>query len=52
MRLVIIGGDAAGDCAQVYHKALKKNSYVPLGTNANKQGKTLSDIFNGEKHEI
>jgi len=43
---------AAGDCAQVYHKVLKKNSYVPLGTNANKQGKTLSDILNGDKHEM
>ncbi|WBW98735.1 CoA-disulfide reductase [Oceanirhabdus sp. W0125-5] len=43
---------AAGDCAQVYHKVLKKNSYVPLGTNANKQGKTLSDIINGDKRKI
>lgn len=30
---------AAGDCAQVYHKIMEENRYIPLGTNANKCGR-------------
>lgn len=30
---------AAGDCAEVYHRVLEKNAYIPLGTNANKCGR-------------
>lgn len=30
---------AAGDCAQVYHRVLEENDYIPLGTNANKCGR-------------
>jgi len=30
---------AAGDCAETYHLLLKKSSYVPLGSTANKQGR-------------
>jgi NADPH-dependent 2,4-dienoyl-CoA reductase/sulfur reductase-like enzyme len=40
---------AAGDCATVYH--LVKDSYddyIPLGTNANKQGKMVGAIIAGE----
>lgn len=29
---------AAGDCATQYHRVKKKDDYIPLGTNANKQG--------------
>ncbi len=44
---------AGGDCATVYHKILKKNVYLPLGTNANKQGKMLADnICGGDKELI
>ncbi len=30
---------AAGDCAEVYHRLLRRNDWVPLGTTANKQGR-------------
>jgi NADPH-dependent 2,4-dienoyl-CoA reductase/sulfur reductase-like enzyme len=30
---------AAGDCVETYHLLLKKPSYIPLGTTANKQGR-------------
>ncbi|WP_368298186.1 CoA-disulfide reductase [Cytobacillus firmus] len=39
MRTNIEGVYAAGDCAQVYHKVLEENDYIPLGTNANKCGR-------------
>lgn len=40
---------AAGDCASVYHKVLKKNAYLPLGTNANKQGKLIAELISGNE---
>lgn len=41
---------AAGDCASVYHQVKKHgNNYIPLGTNANKQGKMAGAIICGEK---
>jgi NADPH-dependent 2,4-dienoyl-CoA reductase/sulfur reductase-like enzyme len=30
---------SAGDCALVYNKVMEENSYIPLGTNANKCGR-------------
>lgn len=40
----------AGDCATVYNKVLDSmNSYIPLGTNANKQGKLAGSIICGKK---
>lgn len=30
---------SAGDCAQVYHKVMEENTFIPLGTNANKCGR-------------
>jgi NADPH-dependent 2,4-dienoyl-CoA reductase/sulfur reductase-like enzyme len=30
---------AAGDCAEAWHRVLKRPVYIPLGTTANKQGK-------------
>jgi NADPH-dependent 2,4-dienoyl-CoA reductase/sulfur reductase-like enzyme len=30
---------AAGDCAETYHRLLKKNLFIPLGTTANRQGR-------------
>ena len=39
---------AGGDCATVYHKVLvRTDSYIPLGTNANKQGRMIGDIITG-----
>ncbi len=43
---------SGGDCATVYHKLLKKNVYLPLGTNANKQGKMLADNICGDSKEL
>lgn len=39
MRTNVEGVYAAGDCAQVYHRLLEENDYIPLGTNANKCGR-------------
>jgi NADPH-dependent 2,4-dienoyl-CoA reductase/sulfur reductase-like enzyme len=30
---------AAGDCAEAYHRVLRRNVWIPLGTTANKQGR-------------
>ncbi len=39
---------AGGDCATVYHRSLvRTDSYIPLGTNANKQGRMIGDIITG-----
>ncbi len=34
---------AAGDCAEQWHRLLQKNVWVPLGTNANKQGRIAGE---------
>lgn len=34
---------AAGDCAETYHRLLKVNTYLPLGTTAHKQGRVAGD---------
>ncbi len=33
----------AGDCGETYHKLLKRNTYLPLGTTAHKQGRTAGE---------
>ena len=43
---------AGGDCASIYHKIKKKNVYLPLGTNANKQGRIAGGHIGGEKVEF
>lgn len=40
---------SGGDCASVYHKVLNKNVFIPLGTNANKQGKLIGEVICGKK---
>ncbi len=44
---------AAGDCASVYHR-LKDSyeEYIPLATNANKQGKLIGSIIGGENTQF
>lgn len=42
---------AAGDCAMVYNMVKKENSYIALGTNANKCGKIAGENLAGEKIE-
>ncbi|MEA4891131.1 MAG: FAD-dependent oxidoreductase [Peptococcaceae bacterium] len=34
---------AAGDCATAYHRVTEKETYIPLGTTANKQGRTAGE---------
>jgi len=34
---------AAGDCAETYHRLLDKNTYLPLGTTAHKQGRIAGE---------
>lgn len=43
---------AAGDCSTVFHKILKKPQYIPLGTNANKQGRIVADVIMGNHAEF
>lgn len=43
---------AAGDCATVYHELLDKNVYIPLGTNANKQGRLVGENLCGAEREM
>ena len=39
---------AAGDCATIYHRVLKKHVNIPLATYANKQGRRLGEILAGK----
>lgn len=39
---------AAGDCASVWHRVLQKQVYLPLATNANKQGRYLAGNILGD----
>lgn len=40
---------AAGDCSTVMHKILRQPVYIPLGTNANKQGRLVADVVLGKR---
>lgn len=39
---------AAGDCATVVHGILGTDAYIPLGTTANRQGKSAGGVLAGE----
>lgn len=39
---------SAGDCAQVYHKVMEENTFIPLGTNANKCGRLAGANIAGQ----
>ncbi|WP_129598165.1 CoA-disulfide reductase [Anaerophilus nitritogenes] len=43
---------AAGDCASVYHLVKKEDVYIPLATNANKQGRFTGAFIAGEKKKF
>lgn len=47
MRTSIADIWAAGDCSLVYHKGLKENSFLPLGTVANKCGRIAGENIMG-----
>jgi NADPH-dependent 2,4-dienoyl-CoA reductase/sulfur reductase-like enzyme len=42
---------AAGDCAETHHRLLGKNTYLPLGTTAHKQGRVAGENALGENRE-
>jgi len=42
---------AAGDCAETYHRLLGKNTYLPLGTTAHKQGRIAGENAAGGNRE-
>lgn len=40
---------SAGDCASVYHRVLDTfDNFIPLGTNANKQGRVVGEVICGK----
>jgi len=43
---------AAGDCAEAYHRLLRKNSWIPLGTTANKQGRIAGANATGARERF
>ncbi len=43
---------AAGDCSAIVHALTNQPAYIPLGTNANKQGRTLAEILAGHQKEF
>lgn len=48
MRTNISDVYAAGDCAQIYHKVMEENTFIPLGTNANKGGRLAGINISGQ----
>ena len=43
---------SAGDCAEVYHMVKEENSYIPLGTTANKCGKIVGNNLSGQHQKF
>lgn len=52
MESSISGIYAGGDCSLINHKLLQKDKYLPLGTNANKQGKLIAENIAGSDKEF
>lgn len=48
MRTNVVDVYSAGDCAQVYHKVMEENTFIPLGTNANKCGRIAGGNIAGQ----
>jgi NADPH-dependent 2,4-dienoyl-CoA reductase/sulfur reductase-like enzyme len=42
----------AGDCAETFHRLLKRNTYLPLGTTAHKQGRVAAENALGGHREF
>lgn len=40
---------AAGDCSMIYNKILDENVYLPMGHNANKQGRVIAENIAGNE---
>jgi len=43
---------AAGDCVETWHRLLNRNTYMPLGTTAHKQGRTAAENAVGGHREF
>jgi NADPH-dependent 2,4-dienoyl-CoA reductase/sulfur reductase-like enzyme len=43
---------AAGDCVETWHRLLNRNTYLPLGTTAHKQGRTGAENALGRHREF
>jgi len=43
MRTSVDGVYAAGDCVHTYHRLLRANTYLPLGSTAHKQGRVAGE---------
>lgn len=43
---------AAGDCVETWHRILNRNTYLPLGTTAHKQGRTAAENALGHTREF
>jgi NADPH-dependent 2,4-dienoyl-CoA reductase/sulfur reductase-like enzyme len=43
---------AAGDCVETWHRLLNRNTYLPLGTTAHKQGRTAAENALGHHREF
>ena len=43
---------AAGDCAEAYHRILRRNDWFPLGTTANKQGRIAGANIAGASQQF
>lgn len=43
---------ASGDCVETWHRLLKKNTYLPLGTTAHKQGRVAGENAAGGRIEF
>lgn len=52
METGIPGIYAGGDCASVTHRLLNKSVYLPLGTNANKQGRYIGENILGGRRSF
>ena len=43
---------AGGDCSLIYNLAVKENRYLPMGNNANKQGRVIAENIAGGDFEF
>jgi NADPH-dependent 2,4-dienoyl-CoA reductase/sulfur reductase-like enzyme len=52
MRTSVPGVFAAGDCVHTYHRLLRADTYLPLGTTAHKQGRVAGENASGGRREF
>jgi NADPH-dependent 2,4-dienoyl-CoA reductase/sulfur reductase-like enzyme len=52
MRTIVPDLYVAGDCGETWHRLLKRNTYLPLGTTAHKQGRAAGENMLGGNREF